>query len=256
MKDHSHDSLAPIIAHSNKNNSCSLHTPEDIGPQVSTCHAIISRKLNRRPPFRVDQSLVTQPLGDGLLADGRTVHELGDTFRKSGLAACDFDSAPQRDNVVLLHRRRGYTTKVVRVNNFARSPSDNGICTVLTMPASARKRIVQPRLKPEVERNAIRDAEGHTLGDRLKIGMKGKGRMLGHTYTAKDLLADASRLIGRGPNDPPIQTQQALSKILTDKISESAATPAYAQVLGLNPLWLGYGVGPRCVIETLDKPRK
>jgi hypothetical protein len=249
MKDCHDDSRSPIIARSNKKKSGSISATVNVGSQVSARHAPLRNKLDRWPILGIDQGLVAQPLGNGLLADRRTIHELGDTFSKGGLAAGDLDGTAQRGNVVFLHNRREYTTKVVRVNNLKCVPVSSETCTVTAMGVTARKR--PAKVEPQ-EKEAIRDTEGRTLGDRLKIGMAAKARMLGRAYVAKDLLEDASLAVGRGSDDPPVVSQQALSKIMTNRSSYSEATPAFAQVLGLNALWLAYGVGPRCIADTIE----
>lgn len=232
-----------------------LAPPVDIGTQVRTGDPAGSNRLKSRPILRRKKRLVLQPLRDGLLRDGGSIHELSDAFREGGLAAGDIDSAPKGGNVLLFHKSQSYTTRVVRVNESSRVPKNNEVCNVLSMPVSPRKRAL-PKSEQLPEGAALVGPDGLTLGDRLRLGMQARSQAIGRTYTAKDLLADASAVAGRGPNDPPVQTQQALSKILNNRVSESAAVPAYAAVLGLNSLWLQYGTGPRSFIETLQKARK
>jgi hypothetical protein len=127
-------------------------------------------------------------------------------------------------------------------------PKNKASCTVL--PVSTKQRITTARHEesPQAEN---RGADGLTLGERLQRCMQVKSRKLGRTYMQKDLLADANRAAGRGPDDEPVITQQGLSLILKNKRFESAATPAFAAALEVEALWLQYGVGPASYLDTL-----
>lgn len=225
----------------------------DIGPQLSPRDPTVRNRLKRRPILGGNQRFLSKPFRDGLLAHSRPVHKLRDFFRQDGLATRDSDGALQGGNVLLFHKPRGYTTRVVHVNNPECVRSNNDVCTVLTMPASNRKRVIQPL--PAERLKAIPGPDGYTLGERLRYAMDAKSQSLGREFTASELLVEATRLVGLPP-DKPIQTQQALSKILNNLVSESAATPAYAAILGVQALWLGHGVGPITVIEALQRARK
>lgn len=89
----------------------------------------------------------------------------------------------------------------------------------------------------------------------MEAARRAKGMSQGQEYTQKDLLKDASRIAGRSPNDKPIMTQQALSKIFKNRSFETAHVAALAIALGVPPLWLAYGIGPSSLVEeVLRKP--
>lgn len=254
MKDYAHDSLSSILPTRTNNNSGSPHAPEHIGPQVHSSYSTVRNGLDRRPIFGGDQGLVAKPLGNGLLADSRTVHELGNTFSERCLGARDLDGPLQSDNVVFLHTRRRYTTIVVGVNNNRGMPPKKRRGTVIAMPRVQHKVVVKPPIEGD-ELQARRGPDGLTLGERIELCMKNKSRKIGRPYLQKDLLADANRAAGRGPNDPPVISQQGLSLIMRGRRSESTATPALAAALEVEGVWLQFGYGPASYLEALVRQK-
>lgn len=207
-----------------------------------------------RPVLGLNKGLLTEPFRDGLLTDRGSLEELGQARSERGLATGNLDRPLERDNVRFIHKHPKYTTRVVRVNNLRRSAVHNPGCIVVPMPLPKRRPPTTTPAGPRVK--AIpRDAHGYTLGDRMEAARRAKGMSQGHEYTQKDLLADASRIAGRGPHDKPIMTQQALSKIFKKKSFETAHVAALAVALGVPPLWLAYGMGPSSLVEeVLRKP--
>lgn len=233
-----------------------LIAAKDIGSQVVARNLLSSDVLESGPVLGGDQVTLTEPLGHGLLADGGAGHERSDALGQSRLAAGDFDGLFKRDNVRFLHEHPKYTTYVVSVNNLSRVQENNLSCTVLYMPAHAKKRLPVTIEQPNGDGVAvIRGADGLTLGERLQRCMLTKSRKMGRRYTQKNLIADATRAAMRPPDDEVI-TQQGLSLILKNKRFESGATPALAAALEVEALWLQYGAGPASYLESLTSQAK
>jgi hypothetical protein len=72
-------------------------------------------------------------------------------------------------------------------------------------------------------------------------------------YGQVDLIADATRAVGRNPDreDERVISQQGVSLILNNKVSESHASIAFALVFGVEPAWLQYGIGEPTVLRKL-----
>lgn len=236
--------IFPVLSGTGQKKSGSLVVSEDIRPKVVARNFLVCNVFDRRPVFGGNQALTAQPIGNGLLADGWTLHEAGDSIRESNLTASDANCALKSDNVRFLHDYRRYTTQVVHVNNLADVPKNKTACIVRFMAVAQERHQVQPKR----ERIAVRGPDGMTLGERLVIAMKARGRASGKEYRPRDLLLECQKLVGR-----PVITQQGLSLILTNQTSESPATAAFAAVLGVNDLWLQYGIGPVSFIDSMAK---
>lgn len=118
------------------------------------------------------------------------------------------------------------------------------------MPARQQKQISR-QLTPKRVRQAVVGADGLTFGDRLRKCMEVEGRARGQEYRQSDLITEASRLLGRDPEKDPVITQQGLSLILSNKVSESHATTAFAKLLKVESMWLQYGIGPASYLDAV-----
>ena len=249
--------MLPVLSGSDVSGRGTLHlAPENIRPEVDASdrfNGISSDVLNGCPVLGFDQSLVEQPLGDGLLAESGPLQEVRYAAGESGLAASNLNCPFEGGNVRFIHNHPRYTTTVVQVNNRRRSEVHKQGCIVLTMPATKRKTTTSAPIPAPKHKVIPRDANGRTLGDRMEIARIAKGMSLGREYTQKELLADASRIAGRGPSDKPLMTQQALSKIFKNKSFETVHIAALAFALAVPPLWLAYGMGPTSLIEEMLK---
>jgi hypothetical protein len=243
--------LLPVLSGSNMGVPGKLTVLAHIRSQLRAGDLSGSHVSEARPILGLDQGLLAEPFGYRLLRDRWSIQELSKAFGERGLATGDLNRPFERGNVRFIHKHPKYTTKVVHVNNPSRSKAHNPGCIVLYMPVAKRRAppsaaAATPRIK-----TIPRDASGYTLGDRMEVARRAKGMSQGHDYTQKDLLADASRIAGRGPNDKPIMTQQALSKIFKNKSFETAHIAALALALSVPPLWLAYGIGPSSLVDEL-----
>lgn len=224
---------------------------EKFRSQMNTSHLGVSRILDSGPVVGINKQFPAEPLGYGLLAEGRTLHELSNAVGERGLAANYFNGALEGGDVGFIHGRRVCTTMVVDVKGFGCSTANKVACNVIAMP-----QLRQKNQKAERVREAKPGPDGRTLGDRVNMAMRARSRMLGREYTPAELRADASRSVGLDPDKGQfILTQQALSLILTNQTSESPAAIAMASALGVNALWLQYGRGPASYLEELNGPR-
>lgn len=250
-----HDEF-PVLSVSTASGSGNLLRCENVNSQMSASNFAVSGPLDSRPVDGIEQSLVLQPFGDRLLADGGAIQELPEPLCESGLGTPSFqdgalessDSSGVNSNIRFIHNHRRYTTRVVDVNNLGRVPDDNSGCIVLKMTAKKQK-LPMPSVKqrrPKVEPGV----DGLTLGDRIKKCMDARSRAIGHKYTQNDLVADASRIVGQDPERNPVITQQALSKIIKNKTDASKGTIAFAKVFGVESMWLQYGVGPATYLDS------
>lgn len=234
---------------------------KDIGTKLRTSHLALGRMFQSRPVLGGDEGFACEPFRDGLLADRRTTHEVGNPVGEFALASGDLDGGLKGRDVArlgvlrFLHEHPRYTTGVVRVNNSSGVPSGVAVCTVTSMVARLRKKPMERADTTQEE--AKRGPDNMTLGERMQLCMDAKSRRLGREYKQKDLLLEVNELLGRDANsEDAVITQQGLSLILNNKRSESNATPAFAVVLECEALWLQYGVGPTSYIESSLRKRR
>jgi hypothetical protein len=223
--------------------------PEDIGTQLSSSDLTASDVLEGRPILSIEQSLLAKPFGDGLLRKSRPLEVISQAFGQGRLTAANLDRPLERCNVRFLHEHPKYTTVVVPVNNPGRVTGPPNGCTLLVMPATKRKTASESAIKPLRIRQAAIGPDGRTFGDRLRACMTQRARQLGRAtkdYTQFDLINEATRAVGRNPDreEEWVISQQGLSLILNNKVSESHAAIAFAMSLGVEPAWLQYGIGP------------
>lgn len=224
--------------------------PEHIGAQLRASNVVVCDVLESRPVDGVKQSLVLQPLGNRLLADGGSPEISTEPLGKSRLAASNRDGATKRSNVRFLHDLRDSTTPVVKVNNPRRMTNNNEGCTVLHMPAAANRKISQ---RVTQTRNRELSYDPATYAGRLNLAIRAKAQSNGGAYPQGALLADIQRAVGRKLDDPMLVSQQTLSKLQHGKQGECADTPAIAAALGVSSMWLAYGVGPASLIDEIRR---
>lgn len=223
---------------------------KNIRTEVATGDTGVCNALNDGPPVRVEQNFLAQPVAHELLTGLQLTtgcsQNGAEAISEGGLgAAGNLDSAPQRGNVVSLHERRNNTNRFVfSTNPFVRQ-EHKGVCTVLDMtsrstalkrPAAAPKAPKPPKKK----RKALPGPDGKTLGQRVSEAMAYKSGRLGHEYRAADLLRDVAKL---SPPGDTILTQQMLSAILRNTVTQTSKTPFIAMACGVNAVWLSHGIG-------------
>lgn len=212
---------------------------EDIGTEMRTSNAVIGDVLDSRPPLGVEQRFAIEPVGNGLLADGRTSQELADAVGESRLAAGDIDSAPQGGNVRFLHSRRHYTSFLVGVNKDSCLTTNKEPCTVLQMPAQPKEKPNRKPPKKRAARQPIVGPDGRTFAQRLRGLMT--ERDVGQTEVAK-MCSDLYRTFVRDAED--VVQQQHIFNVLGGQDS-AWCMPLLAAVFDVRELWLQIGIGPR-----------
>lgn len=222
---------------------------EHIGPQIATSDFEVGDGLDDRPPFRAEQNALTDPVADQLLTClQRTPGSLqgsSESFGKGSLAtASDLDGSLERSNVVSLHGRRNNTNRFVFATNPFVRQEDKGVCTVLDMASRSTalklKRPVEAPKPPKKKRKALPGPDGKTLGQRVSEAMAYKSGRIGREYRAADLLRDVAKL---SPPGDTILTQQMLSAILRNTVTQTSKAPFIAMACGVNAVWLAYGIG-------------
>ena len=251
--------LFPVLSGSGGARARNVSCAEYVRSQIGAGHLPFRDVLEGWPVFGLDQNLPQQPFGDCLLPERGSVQKLTKPLRQSDLATSDFDRSLQGGNVRFIHTHPKYTTKVVSVNNLGRVPGNKPACIVLKMPAKQKKSVPSSSARTKRIRDAAIGPDGRTFGDRLNACMAMRARQLGlgdKGYKQADLIDDAMRAIGRDPErDEPLISQQGLSLILKNKVSESPSSVAFAMVFGVEPAWLQYGIGPQSYLERLLKAK-
>ena len=69
-----------------------------------------------------------------------------------------------------------------------------------------------------------------------------KSGRVGGEYRPVDLLKDVNRL-SHAPQIDQILTQQMLSAILKNKVTQTSKTPFIAMACGVSAVWLAHGIG-------------
>jgi hypothetical protein len=220
-------------------------TREHVGPQVAASDGKVSRALDERPPLSLKKGFVREPVRDGLLGD-TGVPNLSHTLGESSLApAGDIDRALQGNNVALLHGHTKYTNQFVSATTPFVLQKDKEVCTVLDMATSkavARRQLVKPPKPRKEKRRALPGADGLVLGQRVREAMAYKRGRLGTDYRPADLMRDVNKL-AKAPADEPFLSQQLLSAILRDEVTETSKTPFIAMACGVSPTWMSLGIG-------------
>lgn len=215
---------------------------EQVGPKVSARHRKIRRVLNRHPPVIPDQHSGLNPVGDGLLTRLR-FPKLAELRGEAGLAPADRDGALERSKVRFIHEARDYTNSFVRVNNSICVTANKEACMVLAMKKSTVVRLpTRPKRAKKTPPNPL-GADGKTLSQRLEIAMAYKSGRTGFTYTEKQLIIDANRVMGC-PEDAPQISQQSVNNIIRGIVARSNFTPYLAEACGVRTLWLSHGITP------------
>lgn len=222
--------------------------PENIGAQTHAGDLAISDVLESRPPLGVEQGLVFEPVGNGLLGNGRAIQEAAQPVSKGRLTAGNVDRAPERSNVRFIHGGIGYTSVLVKVNKPTCVTNNKAPCKVIQMPARQQKLAV-PVGKPN-KRNVGKRArltplavgpDGRTANQRL-VGVMDREKI-----TQADLVRRCNRVVGRAPDaEPPAVLQQVLSNFKRDldDLASSKYVTIIAEATGVRGMWLQCGIGP------------
>lgn len=221
---------------------------KNVGAKLSTSDLVVGDGLEGGPPLGIEKRLVGQPIRNELLRHRGTLHELREPIRESGLAATgDIDSSLKGANVLLFRRHNDYfyTNQFVDVNNPVCVTARKSTCSVVSMDQARTKRQSKRAPKAEVssKRVASPGPDGKTLGQRVSEAMAYKSGRIGMAYTPGDLLRDVARIMQVPHPETDQRLQQRLSAVTTNKVSESAVSPAIAHATGVNTLWLCYGWG-------------
>lgn len=212
---------------------------KNIRTEIPAGHSPAGSALNERPPLGFEQSLVGEPIRDGLLRDGG-VPDLTHTTGESGLAAAsDLNSPPQRGNVVFLHNH-SLTRNLVRVNKTLCFTQDKEACIVLSMATAKKKPLsagnhvtTTRRTEPSV------GPDGFTMSQRVAQLMSEQG------MSQSDLArACSSYYAAFMPGEAERVKQQHIFNIIQGQDS-SFAVPLIAAVFDVNVMWLQYGIGKR-----------
>lgn len=215
-----------------------LSAIKDVRTQILPSNLVPGNCFNSRPPFGVEQDLVGQPVGNGLLANGRSIEVVTDAFGEGRLASGNRDRAFESGNVVSLHAP-SVTRILVGVNKEDCFSEDKEACIVLNMttPRQRERQAKQPkapsRPRPEV------GPDGLTMPQRLERLMTDRG--VGQT----DLARMCSQFFASyyPAMDGAVQQQHIFN--LLHKQSDSWVSPLIAHVFDVNALWLQFGIGPK-----------
>lgn len=223
-------------------------TTENIGPQILSLDLAASDVLDSGPPLGIKQGFAVQPVRNGLLADGRTIKEIGDALGKGDLAAGDVDSSVQGGNVRFLHAR--HSTRIfVDVNKDIDSTNNKGSCSVVSMLTAKKKKpeVVQPKAKrPKKPRVLEVGPDGRTMPERLKMIMTEHEPPFIPERGGQTQLARACQLVyANGRANAPATIQQGHIWELLNGQDSSRYLPVVAKVLGVNCLWLQFGIGSK-----------
>lgn len=218
---------------------------KNVGTKIPSSDDSIGRSFDSRPPFRVEQNLLSQPVRDVLLAS-LAATERAQPLSKLRLPPGDLDRPTKSGNVSFLHDWTKYTNRIVSATTPFVGHGNKDVCKVLPMTtgrSNALRKLVRPPPKARPpKRQAIPGPDGLTLGQRLTIAIAHETGRRGREYRQVDLLADVNRLAGRRKDDP-LLTQQMLSAIMRGTVTRSSSTAFLAVACHVNPLWLGEGVG-------------
>lgn len=212
---------------------------EHIGTQIVSSDLVAGGKLNRGPPLGIEKNLVSQPVRDSLLGHG-FLSVRPHSICQCALAASDFDSLLQRDNVVMLHGRPKYTSILVGVNKNRCFSGDKEACIVLQMTTNIKKS--KPRLAVAPSRKRKKPPEtgpdGRTLPQRVFWLME-RGQV-GQTQLAR-MCSEYYATFVPGATDK-VQQQHIFNLIKGQ--DSSFVVPLIAAVFDVNDMWLQFGIGP------------
>lgn len=232
-----------VVSGLDDSGTAKLAATKDFWTEISPSDFTLGNVRERRPVLGLDKDLLVEPIRDGLLADGRPVHELGEALGQGRLAARDVDGAPERSNVRFLHDAGEYTNRFVAVNNPVCVTDHKSACIVLPMRRSTKRKNVSVQRRNVKIANSVRLArpgpDGKTLGQRIRIAMAHKSAVVGFEYTQAMLTRDvASRK--KIPDDNGLQ--QTISAAMRTS-NTCKYTPAIAAITGVSTEWLADGNG-------------
>jgi hypothetical protein len=232
--------------------SGNLVATKHIGSQLTAGDASVGDMLDSWPPLGVEKNLVGQPVGNRLLLDGGAPQECGDTVSQLRLASGQVDRPLERVDVrgngvvSFFHEHRKYKPSCAVVNKAACVTTDKAACIVL--PVSTRGRQSQPRraaIKPERELRI--GADGRTAAARFSEAFAEWRQRAGGTQ--ESLALEASKRMGYNEADSTSArlAQQEISQFLAgdNDLANSAKAGVIAEVIGVRPGWLQFGVLPK-----------
>lgn len=250
--------LLPVVSGSSVSVTDRLLSPEDVRPEISACDLPIRDVLNRRPPLRLEEDLVLQPIGNGLLFEGGAVEKFGNPLGEQGLAPRDLDGAAQRSDVRLvsgkvrgIHTSRLYKCTCDSVNKYTGVTGNKVTCKVLYMPVSKRKAL------PDRAKEARKPKKPFPVGPDHKTANQRLRECLAQhptIRTERDLVLACNQLAGRAEGEPDYVKQQAINNFLrdVDSLAGSQHVAVIAEALGIRAFWLQTGIGaPRNEDEDL-----
>lgn len=214
---------------------------ENVWTEVSASDEVVRSGFNSRPPFRINQGFVVEPVRDQLLAGGVAAegsHALGELT----LATGGDDGALERRNVVFLHGTQRYTRNLVAVNKVSCLTTNKEACTVLPMAQPKKKPVEAPEAKAPRKRAQAPEVgpDGLTMAQRLFREMT--VRDLGQQKLAEMCSQYYSAMNPNGADDRV--KQQHIFNILRGQES-SFAIPLICAVLELREMWLQFGIGTK-----------
>ena len=259
----------------NKKSSGAFFAPEDVGSEVAARNLLPANGLDGGPVLRVEQGLVVQPVGNGLLANGREIRrEASDALSELGLVPTrDLDNTPQRTDVRRVRRlgRRGLSARVAflhewrgykRAGDSVKCAGDlddqqacvtenKDPCKVLYMPNAQRKDRALKPAKPKRQKKPFPvGPDGKTANARLSEALKSHPIFEGSEAA---LVRACNRIAGRADDEKDYVSQQQVNNFLNDidSLGRSRYVAVLAEALGVRALWLQDGIGPRRIDEEM-----
>lgn len=234
----------------------SLASTKDIRPKLLARDAVVSHVLKRRPPNRLKEGPVVEPIRNELLLDAGALQEGRESLRQGGLAASDLNSETKRGDVTFLHTHHLYTSRLVEVNQPTCMTADKSPCTVLKMPNVKKKKASRPATeKRKRSKPLVTGHDGKTVGKRLAEAMEEKTKATGREYGEMDLVADCNAVVGRSRTDPPVVSQQMINQILRGEVdgARSSFVSVLAEAMTVRAVWLQHGWGKMKEEDTLAR---
>lgn len=236
--------------------SGSLVATEDIRTELLPRDLTAGNVLDSGPPLGIQQDLVGDPVGNGLLFETRPPKEGSDLIGQLGLATNNLDCLSERTNVRFLHDHASYKPACIHVNKHARVTSNKAACIVIDMQTRTQKKpksstSEQRKQRPTTvsERKKVRKPfqlgkDNRTANERYRIALKAWKEDRG---TEKTLVARINLIAQHvpTPSDKDFCSQQTLNTYKNDVTDffTSRYLVAIAEAMDVRPLWLYQGIG-------------
>lgn len=225
-------------------------TGKHVGPEIASSDGVVSDELNSSPPLSVEQSSVSQPVRNGLLAyanafavrGGVLGKELSKAVRKRRLASGNLNGPLEGGNVVYLHSD-SVTRNRVPVNKQTGLTAKEVSCTVLAMPTTKRKPARAPgaTTAPGRKTEPIVGPDGFTMSQRVLQLMAEQG------MSQTDLARACSQYYAAFIKDEPDRVKQQHIFNIVQGQDSSWVVPLIAAVFEVSSLWLQLGIGKRVI---------